>query len=62
MLIAARLVQGIGGGGLFVMVDIIVADLVALRDRQKYMSVIMATFALDTFIGPTIGGVIVTDV
>jgi EmrB/QacA subfamily drug resistance transporter len=62
MLIAARLVQGIGGGGLFVMVDIIVADLVALRDRQKYMSVIMATFALGTFIGPIIGGVIVTDI
>lgn len=62
MLIAARLVQGMGGGGLFVMVDIIVADLVPLRERQKYMSIVMGTFALGTFIGPIIGGVIVTDI
>ncbi|OJD32107.1 major facilitator superfamily protein [Diplodia corticola] len=62
MLIAARLIQGIGGGGLFVMVDIIVADLVPLRDRQKYMSIVMGTFAIGTFIGPIIGGVIVSNI
>ncbi|KAJ5093510.1 hypothetical protein N7456_009371 [Penicillium angulare] len=62
MLIAARMLQGIGGGGLFVMVDIIVADLVPLRDRQLYMSIVMGTFALGTFVGPIIGGVIVTDI
>ncbi|KAF5015620.1 hypothetical protein F66182_12984 [Fusarium sp. NRRL 66182] len=56
MLIAGRAVQGLGGGGLFVMVDIIVADLVPLRERQKYMSMIMGTFALGTFVGPIIGG------
>ncbi|KAJ5712381.1 hypothetical protein N7493_008849 [Penicillium malachiteum] len=61
MLIAARMIQGLGGGGLFVMVDIIVADLVPLRDRQLYMSMVMGTFALGTFIGPIIGGAIVTD-
>lgn len=59
MLIAARIVQGIGGGGIFVMVDIIVADLVPLRERQKFMSIVMGTFALGTFVGPIIGGVIV---
>ncbi|GIJ97916.1 hypothetical protein Aspvir_000022 [Aspergillus viridinutans] len=32
MLIAARIVQGLGGGAIFVMVDIIAADLVALRE------------------------------
>ncbi|GKZ85569.1 hypothetical protein AnigIFM56816_011537 [Aspergillus niger] len=60
MLIAARIVQGLGGGGIFVMVDIIAADLVALRERQKFMSIIMGTFALGTFIGPVLGGAIVT--
>ncbi|PKX88404.1 MDR family MFS transporter [Aspergillus novofumigatus IBT 16806] len=60
MLIAARIVQGLGGGGIFVMVDIIAADLVALRERQKLMSIIMGTFALGTFIGPVLGGAIVT--
>lgn len=44
------------------MVGIIVADLVPLRERQKYMSIVMGTFALGTFIGPLIGGVIVTDI
>ena len=62
MLIAARLIQGIGGGGLFVIVDIIVADLVTLRDRQKYMSLIMGAFAIGTFIGPILGGIIVANI
>lgn len=62
MLIAARMIQGLGGGGLFVMVDIIVADLVPLRDRQLYMSIVTGTFALGTFVGPIIGGVIVTEI
>ncbi|KAJ5274014.1 hypothetical protein N7478_009139 [Penicillium angulare] len=62
MLIAARMIQGLGGGGLFVMVDIIVADLVPLRDRQLYMSIVMGTFALGTFVGPIIGGVIITKI
>lgn len=62
MLIAARVIQGIGGGGIFVMVDIIVADLVPLRERQKFMSIIMGTFALGTFVGPIIGGVIVQQI
>lgn len=62
MLIAGRAVQGLGGGGLFVMVDIIVADLVPLRERQKYMSMIMGTFALGTFVGPIIGGAIASKI
>ena len=35
MLIVARIIQGFGAGGIFSLVSIIVADLVALRDRQK---------------------------
>ncbi|KAG8167432.1 hypothetical protein KVR01_003121 [Diaporthe batatas] len=61
MLIAGRIIQGLGGGGLFIFVDIIVADLVPLRERQKYMALVTGTFALGTFIGPIIGGVIATN-
>ncbi|KUL89306.1 hypothetical protein ZTR_03637 [Talaromyces verruculosus] len=57
VIIAGRAVQGLGGGGLFVMVSIIVADLVPLRERQKYMSMIM-----DTFVGTIIGGAIASKI
>lgn len=35
MLIAARVVQGLGAGGIFALVEIIVADLIPLRERQQ---------------------------
>ncbi|KAG9239335.1 major facilitator superfamily domain-containing protein [Amylocarpus encephaloides] len=60
MLIAGRLVQGLGGGALFVMVDTITADLVPLRERMKYMAIIMTFFTLGSFMGPIVGGAIVT--
>ncbi|KAK2009457.1 MFS general substrate transporter [Colletotrichum eremochloae] len=59
MLIAARLIQGFGGGGLFVMTDTIIADLTPLRDRMKYVSMVMIFFTLGSFLGPIIGGAIV---
>lgn len=58
MLIVGRTVQGIGGGGINVMIEIIVGDLVPLRERPKFMGVVMGVFALGNFIGPVIGGVI----
>lgn len=42
MLIAGRTVQGIGGGGILAMVEIVVADLVPLRQRGTYMGSIGA--------------------
>ncbi|KAF3385659.1 hypothetical protein DPV78_012370 [Talaromyces pinophilus] len=57
MLIAGRAVLSLGGRGLFVMVNIVVADLVPLQERQKYMSMIMGTF-----VGPTIGGAIASKI
>ncbi|ORY62307.1 major facilitator superfamily domain-containing protein [Pseudomassariella vexata] len=60
MLVAGRVIQGVGGGGIMVMVYIIIADLVPLRFRQKYTAITMSFFALGMFVGPIIGGVIVT--
>lgn len=41
------------------MVNTITADLVPLRERMKYMAIIMTFFTLGSFIGPIIGGAIV---
>lgn len=59
MLIAARVVQGLGGGGINVMTEIIVADLVPLRERQQIRGIVFTAFAVGTFIGPVVGGAIV---
>ncbi|CAG8956362.1 hypothetical protein HYFRA_00003744 [Hymenoscyphus fraxineus] len=57
MLIAGRAVQGLGGGGLSILPAMVVCDLVPLRERQQYTGIVYGAFAVGTFIGPVIGGV-----
>ncbi|KAF8846456.1 MFS general substrate transporter [Acephala macrosclerotiorum] len=59
MMIAGRAIQGIGGGGINVMIDIIVSDLVPLRERGTFMGMIFAIFSIGTSLGPFVGGIIV---
>jgi len=59
MLIAGRAVQGIGGGGINLLIELIVSDLVPLRERGNYMSLLFAFFALGTAVGPFFGGILV---
>ncbi|KAL7907579.1 major facilitator superfamily domain-containing protein [Trichoderma velutinum] len=59
MMIAGRAIQGIGGGGINFMIELIVSDLVPLRDRGTFMGVVFAVFSLGTALGPFIGGAIV---
>ncbi|KAH6609100.1 MFS transporter [Trichoderma cornu-damae] len=56
MLIAARAIQGLGSGGLYVLSDIIVCDMVPPRHRGPYLSAILSTAAIGTTIGPIVGG------
>ncbi|KAI1122371.1 MFS general substrate transporter [Nemania abortiva] len=44
MLIAGRAVQGVGGGGIILMIELIVCDLVALRDRGRFTAVILGVW------------------
>jgi len=55
-LIAARTVQGIGGGGILALCSIIVSDLVSLEERGAYNGLIGMTWAVAFGIGPTVGG------
>lgn len=56
MLISGRTIQGLGTGGLYVLSDIIICDIVPPRHRVPYLSAVLSTAAIETTIGPIIGG------
>jgi EmrB/QacA subfamily drug resistance transporter len=57
-LIACRVIQGIGAGGLTALVQVILSDLVSPRERGRYSGYLGAVFGLGTVAGPLIGGVV----
>ena len=59
-LIAFRAVQGLGAGGLMVGAMATLGDIVAPRERGRYMSYMMVVMMLATIGGPLIGGFITT--
>ncbi|WP_232678164.1 MDR family MFS transporter [Nocardioides sp. R-C-SC26] len=59
VLIGARVVQGIGVGGLTALVQVVIATMVSPRERGRYSGYIGAVFAVATVSGPLIGGVVV---
>nr|WP_229276041.1 MDR family MFS transporter [Agromyces kandeliae] len=57
-LIAVRVIQGLGAGGLMSLVMIIVALIISPRERGKYMGVVGGIMAVATIGGPLLGGVV----
>ncbi len=60
-LIAFRAVQGLGAGGLMVGAMATMGDIVAPRERGRYMSYMMVVMMLATIGGPLVGGFITTN-
>jgi EmrB/QacA subfamily drug resistance transporter len=58
-LIAFRAIQGLGAGGLIVLVQASVGDIVSPRERGRYQGLFGAVFGLASVAGPLLGGVIV---
>ncbi|RYP55369.1 hypothetical protein DL768_000124 [Monosporascus sp. mg162] len=58
VLIAGCLVQGLGGGGLYVLQDIILADITSLKERPMYLGLLAVAIALGTVSGPIVGALL----
>src|SRR5450759_4002293 len=56
-LVAWRGIQGLGGGGLMILSQAIIADIVSAKERGKYMGPMGALFGISAVIGPLLGGV-----
>ncbi|GLI77205.1 hypothetical protein PoHVEF18_005491 [Penicillium ochrochloron] len=59
MLIAGRAIQGAGSGCLVMMLDLVVSDLVPVRQRGSFMGITFAAVNIGTALGPFVGGTIV---
>ncbi|KAJ2899204.1 hypothetical protein MKZ38_003347 [Zalerion maritima] len=62
MLIAARAIQGVGGGGIVVLVNICITDLFSMRERGFYYGIMGMVWAVAGALGPVLGGVFTTEV
>lgn len=55
VILVGRSIQGVGGGGIICLTEIVVTDLVPLRERGKWFSLFSAMWSVGTVIGPLLG-------
>ena len=59
-IIVGRVLQGLGGGGLDLLGEIIVADMTTLQERSLYLGLMALPIAIGTILGPALGAVFTT--
>lgn len=59
VIIVGRLLQGIRGGGVPLVAELIISDMVPLQERSKMLGMVMATSCLGLLLGPIFSGIIV---
>ena len=59
VMLVGRCVQGIGGGGIIAMTQVIFCDMVPLRQRPHYFSMVLGSWSIGSIIGPVLGGSLV---
>ncbi|RYP59737.1 hypothetical protein DL770_010149 [Monosporascus sp. CRB-9-2] len=59
MLIGGRTIQGLGAAGINVLVEIIICDLLPLRERGQFMGLMFVFIVLGSTCGPFLGGILV---
>jgi MFS family permease len=55
-MLVGRSIQGVGGGGLIALSEVIVTDLVPLRLRGQYFGILSAMWSVGSVTGPILGG------
>ncbi|KAJ5503714.1 Major facilitator superfamily domain general substrate transporter [Penicillium fimorum] len=59
MVIVGRAIQGIGSGGINMIVDVIISHLVPLHERGNFIAIVLTMYAIGSSMGPFVGGIIV---
>ncbi|KAF2818241.1 MFS general substrate transporter [Ophiobolus disseminans] len=59
IMLIGRCVQGIGGGGIIAMTQVIFCDMIPLRQQPRYFSIVLASWSIGSIIGPVVGGSLV---
>lgn len=55
-MLVGRTIQGVGGGGIIALGEVIITDIVPLRYRGQYFGIMSAMWSLGSVTGPILGG------
>lgn len=58
VLLTGRCIQGVGGGGIITLTQVIFCDIVPLRLRPKYFPLVLGSWSCGSICGPVIGGLL----